>query len=173
MALKTKVPVMYRTPYIPKTKLPEEVNRIMRQEITEMRKNLLKKQQRLREHPDFSDNAELTAQLKDIKVRALKNDKQVQTQWARLRGLQKSNKTSITGHRITAQRTVDTLREQGLVGIDVGNVAAWGEFIQWVKDTYGKNAYSSRDVKEYLIETGDEISVDELQAGYEEWLEGG
>lgn len=168
MALKTNVPIMYRTPYIPRSGLPPEINAQMRKEVTALRKNLLKKQRRLKEHPEFADDPALTSYLKDIRVRDLNTDKKVQDTWSRLRGLEKSNKTSITGKRTTLNRTLDTLRNRG-VQVEADNLAKFGEFIGWVKDTYGKNVYSSADVEEYFSESGD-ISAEELQKGFEEWL---
>lgn len=170
MALKTKVPVMYRTPYVSRQEVPADVSKIMRMEITNMRKNLLKKQQRLKNSKEFSDDPRLTEYLRELKVGKLKTDRQVQNAWSRLRGLEKSNTTSITGKRNIARMTLETLRDRGLTNINAQNIAKFGEFVAWVKDTFGQNAYASADVETYFQESGD-ISVEELQRGYEEWLE--
>lgn len=168
MALKTNVPIMYRTPYIPRAGLPPEVNKIMRKEVSELRKSLLRKQRRLKESPEFSHDQSLVDYLSRLRVRDLNTPNKVQNTWVRLRGLDKSNNTSVTGKRLTIKRTLQTLEDRG---IRLGNVslAKFGEFINWVKDTYGKNAYSASEIAEYLKEEGD-ISAEELQKGYEEWV---
>lgn len=176
MALTTKVPPVYRTPYIPREILPDDVNKLMRKEITAMRKNLIKKQNRLKNHPDFDSDPRLLEYLQDLKVRDLKSKKMVQNTWARLRNLEKSNKTSITGKNETIKSTLETLKAgkyEGLFSfVTKENLGKFGEFVNWVKDQYGKNVYSARDIAMYWEERG-ELDLDTLQKGYEDWLRAG
>lgn len=171
MALKTNVPLRYRRAYIHRKPAPPDVISIMRKEITTMRYNLLKKQKRLADSDTYTDDKSLTKYLQGIKVRDLNTDAKVHKIWSRLRSLQESNFTSVSGLQRTDRLTRQTLKDAwGLTFKNNNELAKYGEFLNWVKENYGQSVYIASDAVGFYRERVD-LSADELEESFEQWIE--
>lgn len=179
MAMKTNVPAEFERRYNSEMQPPEDVIKQMRREITNMRKDLIRKQNRLENNKLYKSNPALKEELQETKVRNLKTPGEVQNTYFKMRQYEKSNRTSVTGMRTSAKKSLKTL-QLGKYGDTLGKVirneqdlAAYGEFMDWLRDNYSTKALGYQRVLNWYVENADKAADSQigkdLKNAFDKW----